>query len=55
MYLDDVTLGGSCSDILHDPRVIKEVDKIGLTLNNSKSEIISPPVDPLSLSYQELK
>ena len=40
MYLDDVTLGGSSSDILHDLEVIMEAENLGLTLNNSKSEII---------------
>ena len=40
MYLDDVTLGGSCSDILHDLEVIMEAENLGLTFNNSKSEII---------------
>ena len=40
MYLDDVTLGGSCSDILHDLEVIMEAENLGLTLNNSKSKII---------------
>ena len=40
MYLDDVTLGGSCSDILHDLEAIMEAENLGLTLNNSKSEII---------------
>lgn len=40
MYLDDVTLGGSCFDLLHHLGVIKEAEKLGLTLNNSKSEMI---------------
>ncbi len=40
MYLDDISLGGSCEDILHDLDVIKDAEKLGLFLNNSKSEII---------------
>jgi len=40
MYLDDVTVGGAMEDILHDLTVIKNLEKMGLTLNNSKSEII---------------
>ena len=40
MYLDDVTLGGSCSDILCDLEAIMEAENLGLTVNNSKSEII---------------
>ncbi len=40
MYLDDISLGGSCEDILHDLDVIKDAEKLGLLLNNSKSEII---------------
>ena len=40
MYLDDVTVGGAMEDILHDLTIIKNLEKMGLTLNNSKSEII---------------
>ena len=40
MYLDDVSLGGPLDDILHDIIVIKATEKLGLFLNNSKSEII---------------
>ena len=40
LYLDDTTLGGSCEDILHDLGVIKDAAKLGLSPNNSKSEII---------------
>ncbi len=36
----DISLGGSCEDILHDLDVIKDAEKLGLFLNNSKSEII---------------
>ena len=39
MYLDDVSLGGPLDDILHDINVIKATEKLGLFLNNSKSEI----------------
>ena len=40
MYLDDVTVGGTVKDVLRDLEVIREADVLGLTLNNSKSEII---------------
>ena len=33
-------MGGVIEDILHDLEVIKEADLLGLTRNNSKSEII---------------
>ena len=41
LYLDDVTLGGDCHDLLHDLKVIKDAVKLGLTLNTTKCEIIS--------------
>ena len=40
MYLDDITLGGSTEDILHDLRIIQSADELGLHLNSAKSEII---------------
>ena len=40
MYLDDVSLGGSVEDVLHDLDIIKAAEELGLSLNNSKSEII---------------
>ena len=40
-YLDDVTLGGDCHDLLHDLKVMKDAVKLGLTLNTAKCEIIS--------------
>ena len=40
-YLDDVTIGGSCADILQDLAVVQELEDIGLTLNSSKCEIIT--------------
>jgi len=40
MYLDDVLLGGSVEDVLHDLDIIKAAEELGLSLNNSKSEII---------------
>ena len=44
-YLDDITLGGSKNEILHDLEVIKSFEEVGLSLNNQKSEIIcSDPV-----------
>ena len=44
-YLDDITLGGSTNEILHDLEVIKSFEEVGLSLNNQKSEIIcSDPV-----------
>ena len=40
-YLDDVTLAGSCEDLLHDIVVMKDAEELGLLLNTNKSEIIS--------------
>ena len=41
-YLDDGTLGGALSDVLHDIEVItKEAGIVGLDLNPQKSEVIS--------------
>ena len=40
-YLDDVTIGGSCADILRDLMVVREAESIGLNLNLSKCEIIT--------------
>ena len=40
-YLDDGTLGGVLSDVLHDIEVIKkEAGIVGLDLNPQKSEVI---------------
>ena len=50
MYLDDVTVGGPVEDVLHDLNVIREADVLGLSLNNSKSEIICEE----SLHYRAL-
>ena len=38
---DDVAIGGSCEDILHDIEVMEDAKVLGLVLNASKSEIIS--------------
>ena len=40
MYLDDVSVGGSVDDVLHDLNVIKAADNLGLSLNFMKCEII---------------
>ena len=40
-YLDDVMIGGSCTDILQDLEVVKSAEDIGLTLNLLKCEIIT--------------
>ena len=40
-YLDDVTMGGSCADVLQDLAVVKEAEGIGLILNSSKCEVIT--------------
>ena len=41
-YLDDGTLGGALSDVLHDIEVIKkEAGIVGLDLNPQKSDVIS--------------
>ena len=41
MYLDDVTLGGNCQDLLHDIQTMKGTSNLGLLLNAGKCEIIS--------------
>ena len=41
LYLDDVTLGGDCHNLLRDLKVIKDAVKLSLTLNTTKCEIIS--------------
>lgn len=41
LYLDSVTLGGDCSDLLRDLSVMKDASDLGFTLNSSKCEIIS--------------
>jgi len=40
IYLDDVSVGWSVEDVLHDLDVIKKADSLGLTLNTSKCVII---------------
>ena len=47
-YLDDGSLGGVSTDIIHDVEVIKrEAIKVGLVLNPSKSEVIG--TDPITV------
>ena len=41
LYLDDVTLGGSCEDLIHDIQVMRDAANLGLTLNAGKCEIVS--------------
>ena len=40
-YLDDVTLGGDCQDLMHDLNVMRDASELGLVLNTAKCEIIS--------------
>jgi len=40
MYLDDVSVGGSVDNVLHDLDIIKEAESLGLTLNTSKYKVI---------------
>ena len=40
-YLDNITIGSPCADVLQDLAVVKKVEDIGLTLNSSKCEIIT--------------
>ena len=40
MYLDDVIVGGSVEDVLHDLDVIAAAESLGLSLNPAKCEII---------------
>ena len=41
IYLDDVTLGGDCTDLVHEIEVMRNVADVGLNLNAGKCEIIS--------------
>ena len=46
LYLDDVTLGGSHTEICQDLKIVRELEEeLGLVLNCSKSEIITS--DPI--------
>ena len=49
LYLDDISLGGPCANIVEDVEVVKEAKSLGLSLNTLKSEIISQ--DPHSRDY----
>ena len=40
-YLEDVTVGGSCADILQNLLVVRKAESIGLHLNSCKCEIIT--------------
>ena len=40
LYLDDVTLGGSCEDLIHDIQVMRDAAALGLSLNVTKCEIV---------------
>lgn len=40
MYMDDVSVGGSVEDALHDLDVIKDAESLGLSLNPVKCEVI---------------
>ena len=52
LYLDDVTIGVTCEDVMHDLGVMKDAERVGLFLNASKSEIISE--DMTNLWYLSL-
>ena len=39
-YLDNVTLGGSCEDLIHDVKVMRDAAALGLSLNDMKCEIV---------------
>ena len=41
LYLDDVTIGGSCQSILNDSPVMMEAADLGLNLNRAKSAVIT--------------
>lgn len=55
MYLDDITLGGSCTDILHDLQVIADAANLGLVLNSRSHVVTTPPSAPSLPIYQEPK
>ena len=40
LYLDDVTLGGSCEDLIHDIHVMRNAVELGLSLNTMKCETV---------------
>ena len=40
-YLDDVSLGADCQDLLHGLKVMSDAAELGLTLNTAKCKIIS--------------
>ena len=54
-YLDDGTLGGVLSDVLHDIEVIKkEAGIVGLELNPQKSEVIGINSDLIATTQSAL-
>ena len=46
-YLDDISLGGPVSSLVHDLEVIEDAESVGLVLNLGKSEIIAGDADIL--------
>ena len=40
MHLDNMSVGGSVEDVIHDLDVIKAAEDLGLLLNNSNPKII---------------
>ena len=52
VYLDDMSLGGSVEDVLHDLDIIKAAEELGLFLNNSKSAMMLRHGEPSSLHIQ---
>ena len=41
LYLDDISIGGPCDNIIEDLEAIMEASSLGLALNTQKSEIIT--------------
>ena len=53
-YLDDVTFGGSLSDVSHDVQLFEQASKqLGLKLNHAKTEVITndPSIRPVMLLF----
>ena len=40
MYMDDVSVGGTVEDVLHDLEIVRAAECLGLSLNPAKCEVI---------------
>jgi hypothetical protein len=54
-YMDDSTLGGDVTNLLHDLNIVESVDsKLGLVLNERKSELVTADADVLAVVRQKI-